>query len=157
MATQHQENGSFGERRVTQDCHCPRCKKIKTLVRLPTNFKCADIICDFCGYLGQVKTTTVNDITRIPNQILGAAWKPQGERMVAGIYFPLFLVLKNEKKGSYAIHYLAADLQEPDMFVKRPKLKETARRAGWEGFYYNLRNVQSRFVCIFSYEPKASD
>ena len=150
MPTKHQEKGDFGEKQVTRNCNCPRCKRPKTLVRLPRNFKCADVICDFCGFLGQVKTTDVRDINKVPNQILGAAWGPQDKRMAVGIYFPLFLVLKNKETGQYAIHYLASDLQTPEMFVRRKKLKETARRAGWEGFYYNLKNVQSRFVCIFS-------
>ena len=34
---------------MVKSCSCPRCKRSDTLVRLPPNFKCADIICDFCG------------------------------------------------------------------------------------------------------------
>src|SRR5271165_6342847 len=49
---------SWGEC-VTRECRCPRCKRSRTLVRLPANFKCADVICDFCGYLAQVKAVTV--------------------------------------------------------------------------------------------------
>ena len=78
---------------MVNDCICPSCKRNRTLVRLPTNFKCADLICDFCGYLAQVKTATKTDISVVPNQVMGAAWGPQQERMKAGIYFPLFLVL----------------------------------------------------------------
>ena len=77
MATTRQTLGILGEQRVVKDCSCPRCKRNRTLVRLPTNFKCADIICDFCGYLAQVKASTVREVDRIPNTILGAAWGPQ--------------------------------------------------------------------------------
>src|ERR1700745_963374 len=114
MATKRQVLGSFGEERVTKDCNCPKRKRSRTLIRLPPNFKCADVICDFCGYLGQVKATRVSDINQIPKAVLGAAWKPQQERMEAAIYFPLFLVLVGKSTKQFAIYYLAADLQKPD-------------------------------------------
>ena len=56
--------------------------------------------------------------------------------MAAGIYFPLFLILVNGRKS--AIYYLSADHQRPDMFVPRKPLSGNARRAGWQGFYYDL-------------------
>ena len=98
MATARQLLGTFGEQRVVADCSCPRCKRAETLVRLPTNFKCADVICDFCGYLAQVKAARVGNIEMVPKAVLGAAWGPQKERMVAAIYFPLFLVLVGAPK-----------------------------------------------------------
>jgi len=51
-------------------------KKTKTLKQLPNNFKCADLICDFCGHTSQVKTFR-SDEEGLPNSILGAAWQPQ--------------------------------------------------------------------------------
>src|SRR4051794_27227874 len=105
VTTEHQALGEFGEQRVEKDCGCPRCKRRRTLVRLPRNFKCADVICDFCGYLAQVKATTVAAVDVLPRQILGAAWAPQRDRMEAGIYFPLFLVLATTDRASYAIYY----------------------------------------------------
>jgi Dam-replacing family len=146
MATARQELGRFGEARVTDECACPCCKRSSKLVRLPANFKCADVICDFCGYLAQIKTSRVRDIDVIPDTILGAAWKPQRERIAAAIYFPLFLVLKDGKVGHYAIYYLSADLQDPQMFRERLPLSEGAKRAGWQGFSYDLRLIKDRFV-----------
>jgi Dam-replacing family len=115
MTSLRQDSGAFGEQKVVNDCSCPRCKRQRTLRLLPRNFKCADVICDFCGYLGQVKTKGVPDTTVIPTQLAGAAWKPQLERMDANIYFPLFLVLVADEK-KYSIFYLSADLQERAMF-----------------------------------------
>ncbi len=146
MATERKALGDFGEQRVTKDCSCPRCKRLNTLVRLPPNFKCADVICDFCGYLAQVKATTVISVQDVPSQILGAAWGPQRERMEAGIYFPLFLVLTTVGRDPYAIYYLSADLQRPEMFKARKPLSASARRAGWTGFLYDLRTVRSALV-----------
>ena len=60
--------------------------------------------------------------------VLGAAWGPQKERMDAGIYFPLYVVLKSEKK--YSVFYLSSDLQTEEMFIKRKPLSSTAKRAG---------------------------
>jgi hypothetical protein len=140
MPTSRQELGLRGERVVVQSCRCPRCKRPRTLRRLPANFKCADVICDFCGYLAQVKSATSTDPARIPSVILGAAWTVQKERMDAGIYFPLFLVLF-ASVGHYAVYYLAADLQDSSMFLPRAPLSASARRAGWRGFVYNLKGV----------------
>src|SRR5690349_1136595 len=119
-ATARQRLGAFAEDMVVKQCGCPRCKRKGTLKRLPTNFKCADVICDFCGYLAQVKGATVKTADEPPRTLLGAAWGPQQERMDAGIYFPLFIVLKSGKYAS--IYYLPADLQSPDLFVVRKPL-----------------------------------
>jgi len=139
MTTNKQKLGDFGEEEVVKSCFCPKCKKGKTLKLLPKNFKCADVVCDFCGYLAQVKAKTVKDISIVPKQILGAAWKPQKERMDAGIYFPLFIVLVCDTE--YSIFYLSADLQTLDMFVARKPLSINAKRAGWQGFIYDMKAV----------------
>ena len=144
--TTRQKLGVFGEMRVVKDCLCPRCKRAKTLKRLPTNFKCADVICDFCGYIAQVKTSTSAGIESIPSAVLGAAWGPQKERVDASIYFPLFLVLVAPDLKRYSIFYLSADLQQTDVFQPRTPLSLSARRAGWQGFMYRLAHVKDRFV-----------
>lgn len=136
MATGKQELGAWGEVQVAKTCACPRCKRRKTLRRLPPNFKCADLICDFCGFLAQVKTTTVTDVCALPKTVPGAAWAPQRERMAAAIYFPLYLVLKSG--DDFAIYYLPTDFQGEIVFVPRTPLSADARRAGWQGFTYRL-------------------
>lgn len=136
MATGKQLLGSWGEAHVVKTCACPRCKRVKTLKRLPVNFKCADLVCDFCGFLAQVKTATVADVACPPRTVLGAAWKPQQERMAAAIYFPLFLVLKSGR--DVAIYYLPTDFQSEALFRPRAPLGAEAKRAGWQGFLYCL-------------------
>src|SRR5437879_8396234 len=115
MPTPKQKLGRLGEELVATRCPCPRCKRERSLRRLPTNFKCADVICDFCGYLAQVKTVSRREVHSIPDTVLGAAWGVQQERMNNGIYNPLFLVLF-AGPDQYACYYLAADLQSPDIF-----------------------------------------
>lgn len=146
MPTEKQKLGQFGEERVVRDCACPSCKRKRTLIRLPKNFKCADVICDFCGYLAQVKTATKENIAEVPKQVKGAAWKPQLERMKSAIYFPLFLVLTPKNRPEYAIYYLSSDLQLPEMFSPRNPLGPNARRAGWQGFNYQLESVLTSIV-----------
>ena len=136
MATDKQRLGTWGEERIAKTCACPGCKRWKTFKRLPTNFKCADLICDFCGFLAQVKTATVPDVACPPRTVLGAAWKPQQERMAAAIYFPLFLVHKCGKH--VAIYYLPTDFQSEALFRPRTPLGTGAKRAGWQGFLYCL-------------------
>ena len=140
VPTSKQDTGRLGEKHVTQRCECPRCKRKRTLRRLPTNFKCADVVCDFCVYLDQVKTANVPDPMKLPSTILGAAWGVQSARMSAGIYFPLFLVLI-DKQRRFAIYYLPADLQHRNFFKPRRPLSKNARRAGWRGITYDLRAV----------------
>jgi len=146
VATDNQLKGEFGERLVVKTCACPGCKIGNRLQRLPTNFKCADVICDFCGYLAQVKTCTVNNVDVAPDNIMGAAWGPQKKRMEAGIYFPLYIVALSKDGKSHAIYYLSADLQESDIFEARKPLGPNARRAGWQGFNYRLAHIRDRLV-----------
>ena len=149
MATAKQDLGALGEQLVVQHCPaCPKCKQRRTLGRLTTNFKCADIICDFCGYLAQVKTSTSSDGRTPPKRLLGAAWGPQRKRMDAGIYFPLFLVLVTPQRDRFSIHYLPADLQSEDLFLPREPLSVNARRAGWQGFHYDLKAAQERLIFV---------
>ena len=144
MPTAKQKLGTFGENLGTKVLVCQKCKKKKTLKKLPINFKCADLICDFCGFLAQVKSSNVKDINKLPKFILGAAWKPQLERMNAGIYFPLYFVLVNKKK--YSVYYLSDKLQSKKIFIPRKPLSSTAKRAGWQGFMYDISKIQNHFI-----------
>ncbi len=146
MPTKHQQLGEAGEIIVAKSRSCPKCKRAKTLKRLPTNFKCADVVCDFCGYLAQIKTTRVKDIERLPDRILGAAWGPQQDRMKAGIYFPMFIVLMKDGSQDHSVFYLSADLQPPEMFLPRRPLSKSAKRAGWQGFVYDMSVVKESVV-----------
>ncbi len=140
MRTAKQLLGDKGVSLVIKNCFCPQCKaSTRTLRALPGNFKCADLICDFCGYLAQVKAVTVSDISVLKDSVLGAAWIPQKERMDAGIFFPLFIVQVCGNKNS--IFYLSADHQTRQMFLPRKPLSAAARRAGWQGFMYDLTRV----------------
>lgn len=154
MPTPKQIVGKFGEQRVVKDCACPSCKRECSLVCLPPNFKCADVICDFCGYLAQVKTATTADPSTLPKQVMGAAWGPQRERMESGIYFPLFLVLATKTRCEYSIYYLSADLQTEEIFKPRKPLSPTAKRAGWQGFMYDLKPVKSKLIRLHEHPPK---
>jgi hypothetical protein len=146
MATVKQKLGDWGERLVASKCPCPSCKREKTTKLLPPNFKCADLICDFCGYISQVKTTVQTSIEALPNSLLGAAWGPQRDRMEASIYFPLYVVVTTKKTKQAAIYFLSSDLQTPAIFKPRNPLSETAKRAGWRGFMIDLTLVKDRFV-----------
>jgi len=141
MPTNKQKLGQKGELLVIKNCICPNCKKEKTLKQLRQNFKCADIICDFCGYLAQVKSKSSVSIDMLPKIIIGSAWVVQKERLESGFYMPLFIVLY-KSDTEYGIYYLPADLQVPGMFVPRNPLSDTARRHGWQGFTYDLTKLR---------------
>ena len=131
MATAKQELGELGERLVAQHCACPKCKQRRTLKRLTTNFKCADIICDFCGLSRAGEASTSKDGRRRRTAV-GAAWGRSGKRMDAGIYFPLFLVLVTPSR-TVSRSTIFGDLQSKDLFKERAPLSVSAKRAGWQG------------------------
>jgi len=82
---------------------------------------------------------SVSDVSKVPRSVLGAAWQPQRERMKAGIYFPPYLVLRNSTES--AVYYLPTEFQNRNLFKKRAPLSKNARRAGWQGFTYNLASL----------------
>ncbi|WP_114185706.1 DpnI domain-containing protein [Microvirga aerophila] len=165
--TRHQQLGDRGEALVAERCECPRCKRARTLRRLPRNTKCIDIVCSFCGYTAQIKTKKVKgSLDVVPRSIPGASWKSQLELIEDGIYVPVFIVLEKKLKldkklayisdkifklvadniYQYAIYYLSEDLQHPEMFKVRKPLSPTARRAGWQGFNYDLGSMREAIV-----------
>lgn len=143
MTTKQQALGAWGEQIVARMCWCPRCKRQGTLKRLREGFKCADLLCDFCGCAAQVKTTTGKRATVLPGYILGAAWKPQEERLRAGVYLPLFIVVR-ESARVFAIHFVSSEIQSRSMYMPRQALSASARRPGWRGFTYDLKEVRKR-------------
>lgn len=142
VMTRHSQQGRFGERRVVKDCRCFRCKRSKTLKLLPPNFACADVICNVCGFLAQVKTHKTKDIRRIPERLIGASWNPIRDRVEASIFLSLFIVLVEDEER-YEIHYLSAELQTPEMFVKR-----TPTKTGRVGCFFNLSRVKAGIVRV---------
>jgi type II restriction enzyme len=88
--------------------------------------------------LAQVKTTKQEKVDELPRSLPGAAWQPMNERMTAGVFFPLFVVVVSTDERRRAIYYLPADLQSPEMFERRQPLSPKARRAGWTGYKLRL-------------------
>ena len=144
MATKHQVLGARGERAVGQHVPCPRCGRARHLARLPANFQCADLICKFCGFLAQVKAVTLDSGANVfPDRVLGAAWGPQQAQMISDIFHGLYLVGFSPKGRLIRIDYIPAHILRvtPDVFEPRNPLRPTAKRAGWQGFYYNLTKL----------------
>jgi hypothetical protein len=74
----------------------------------------------------------------------GAGWSlgPQHQRIIAGIFHPLYVV-GFDGRALRRIDYVPAHMlgAYPSVFKPRKKLSETARRAGWQGFVYDLREL----------------
>ena len=140
--TARQDIGRKGEEAVRGKIGCPRCRRARTLTPLPTNFQCADLICKFCGFLAQVKAVTLAS-DELPSRILGAAWGPQHEQILAGIFQPLFIAGFDRSGVLVRIDYVPAHILQasPGVFEPRSPLKQTARRAGWQGFIYNMSRL----------------
>ena len=56
------------------------------------------------------------------------------------ISFEEFELFKS--KTEFGKNYLSADLQDPELFISRNPLKETAKKAGWQGFIYDLSKLK---------------
>jgi hypothetical protein len=140
-ATVKQQLGRLAERAVTEHVPCPRCSRPKHLSPLPVNFQCADLICKFCGYLAQVKAVSLREgSSDRPRWVLGAAWGPQQQQIIAGIFHGLYVVGYTPGRALVSIDYVPAHVLQasPEVYVPRAPLSGTARRAGWQGFKYDL-------------------
>ncbi len=145
MPSPHQALGARGEKAVCKYAHCPRCNRRHPFKPLTANFVCVDIICSFCGFLAQVKATRLRSGTSsLPDRLPGSAWKPQHERMLAGIYHGLFVVgFRNDGKTLVRIDYVPPHIlaATPGVFAPRRPLRATAKRAGWTGFTFMLSEL----------------
>lgn len=146
-ATSRQALGTRGEDAVCKLITCPRCNRERQFRKLPTNFECADVICKFCGYLAQVKATRLPDgSTDLPRRFMSAAWKPQHERIIAGIFHGLYLVsYKQDEKTLVRIDFVPPHVLEaaPEVFEPRKPLSANAKRAGWTGYSLNIDALPS--------------
>ena len=142
MTTPKQDLGKLGERAVCRYVKCPRCNRSRQLRPLTQNFECVDVICKFCGFLAQVKATNQKSGEKRPARIVGAAWGPQHERIINGIYHALYVATFVNNRLT-RIDYIPAHMLEahPGVYKPRNKLSETAQRAGWQGFMYDLREL----------------
>lgn len=140
--TSRQHLGNLGETAVRDNVPCPRCRRERHLTPLRTNFQCADLICKFCGFLAQVKAVSTEN-GKLPDRIPGAAWKPQREQILAGIFQPLYIATFDKDLRIQAIFYVPAHILQavPGVYEPRKPLSSNARRAGWTGFYYNLSKL----------------
>lgn len=145
MPSAKQLTGDRGEKFVAKHMPCLKCKRHGTIKQLPTNFKCADLICDFCGQTSQVKTFT-NDKVGLPTTVVGAAWQPQSDRIKHGVYQPLWLVRVNRKGRVMEIWLIPSEVQSPSLFSPRNPLSATAKRSGWQGYNIDVRGFAGRVI-----------
>lgn len=151
MPTEHQALGALGEKEVCRRVECPRCRQ-RDFVGLPRNFPCADVICKFCGFLAQVKSGRVSAGPRV-REVLGGAWQPQQAQIAAGIFHALFIASFDAAR-LVAIDYIPSHIVQacPSIFVPRAPLRPSARRAGWQGFKYDLSKLPE--IGIFRLYPQ---
>lgn len=158
MATDRQDLGNRGEKAVCKHATCPRCNRLRQFRQLPPNFECADIICKFCGFLGQVKATRLaDDSDTFPARIMSAAWGPQHQRILAGVYNGLYLVgFRKDGRRLTRIDYVPPHILEsvPEVFEPRRPLGPKAKRAGWQGYMLNISKLPAvGFEQVFPVKP----
>lgn len=91
-----------------------------------------------------MKAVTLREVQEsLPDRILGAAWRPVREQIEEEIFHDLFLVGFSPRGRLVRIERVSANAlrKSPEVFAPREPLRETARRAGWQGFTYDLRRL----------------
>jgi len=153
MVTERQITGLMGELYVAKHCTCPKCKIGRFVGMSISNFPCADLICKFCGQLIQVKTKKVKNKNQKIKKVGGAAWSPFKKRIESGIFYPLFIV-KIIKNKPFSILFISEHTQKEiydidnNLYVSRKPLGNHCKRAGWQGFNYNLDLIPEKLIRI---------
>ncbi len=118
----------MSENWIVQNMFCPCCGNLH-IIKLKNNAPVADIKCDNCKEIFELKSTK----TKIGKKINDGAYSTMMERIVS-VTNPGLLVMR------YSVHYEVTDLIfvpkfffVPEIIEKRKPLSPTARRAGWMG------------------------
>ena len=79
----------------------------------------------------------------LPDKIMGAAWGPQHEQIMAGIFHALYVAGFTPAGRLVRIDYVPGHVLQasPNVFEPRSPLRSAAKRAGWQGFMYDLRQL----------------
>ncbi len=75
---------------------------------------------------------------------MSAAWGPQHQRILAGIYHGLYLAgYRQNGRTLVRIDYVPPHILKatPQVFEPRNPLSETAKRAGWRGYLLNISKL----------------
>ena len=149
----------FALREINKASGCLNCKhkrgKLKTLLG---SFAAVDLVCEFCGQMYQVKTTKVENTSMLPTSVRGAQYPPLKDRMDAGIFHPLVIVLfKKGKNGpdgltrtwkkTGTVWYLSPDLVEREMYYPYETTLHTGRELVMTTINLS-RQIRNKFIQI---------
>jgi type II restriction enzyme len=123
---------------VLQESYCPSCGEVP-LMEFENNRPVADFYCQKCSEEYELKSKS----GKLTNTITDGAYATMIERIHSDNN-PNFFFLTYTKQ--FTVHdFLIVPKQffTPEIIIKRPPLKPTARRAGWEGCLIDLSKVAS--------------
>jgi type II restriction enzyme len=131
------QTGRLGEEAVVRHVACPQCGKRKLTRLVEPGFPCVDIICKFCGFLAQVKSTTATLSDR-PTRALGANWAPQKEQILRDIFHALYVVSIVEGEAE-RIWYIPAHMLRVNPAAFKPgSVTRDGRNRRRQTFSYDL-------------------
>lgn len=130
-------------RRLTEDwvlnnSYCPNCGEIP-LQEFVNNSPVADFFCKKCSEEYELKSKNGN----LTNKITDGAYKTMIER-ISSNNNPNFFFLTYTKQWTVN-NFLIIPKQffTPEIIIRRPPLKETAKRAGWVGCNIDISKVSN--------------
>jgi len=139
--------GDDGVRYVVDKVKCPNCNN--EMEELPTNYPLYDVQCKACYFRAQVKTTSTGPNTKgeFEGQIRGAGWDILEKTLKAGYQFPPLIVnykwtdKETKKKDQKILFYPFVPRCQIDQYIRRYKLSQTHKQAGYVMFNYRNLNA----------------
>ncbi len=157
MNLQFDENLATGYKKATQrirvmsetwavnNLFCPCCGK-ERIIKLPNNAPVADLICENCNEIFELKSKK----NKFGKKISDGAYATAVERIKSSTNPDLLALLYNERLQVTDLQILPKYFFVPSILEKRKPLSNTARRAGWVGcnILYSEIPVQGKVTII---------
>ena len=134
------DTGRIGEEAVVRFVKCPRCNEKKLTRLVERGFPCVDVICKFCGFLAQVKST-IGEVGERPTRALGANWEPQKKQILADIFHALYVVSVENGKAN-RIWYVPEHMLRVSPAAFEPgNVTYDGKSRRRQNFVYNLQKI----------------
>ncbi|MEJ5298779.1 MAG: DpnI domain-containing protein [Armatimonadota bacterium] len=119
-----------------RELYCPVCPADR-LQRLPNNARARDFICPECQQCFQLKGSRASSMRIVPD----GAYRTMLEAVLSASVPHLLLMRYSPDWTVRDLFVVPAFFLTPDAIVRREPLRESARRAGWEGCNISLQRI----------------
>lgn len=129
----------MSERWFAENLFCPCCGNIR-VEKLPNNSPVADVCCEHCGEIFELKSKR----NSIGAKIMDGAYHTMIERITSNLNPQLFLMQYSATLSVTNLTLIPKFFFTPDIIEKRKPLSPKARRAGWVGCNILYRKIPAQ-------------